>query len=137
MLASLLRAGLTPETVSAAFTREDADAYINTNTYIAGTALLFSNCNAFVSAGTTQDLTGVAVVLRVGNEYTNFVYSATVASAANGAFWGLINIPTFPQLNVPVQLTTTVQIQCTLTNAATAFTYRGSKLLTVRAGLAR
>jgi hypothetical protein len=128
------KAGLTPETLTAEYNREDADTYINTNTYLSGTTLLFTNCNALVSTGVTQDLTGVSVLLRVGNETTNTLYAATVDSGT-GLFWALLYIPTHSQLDVPVQLDATVRIQCTLTNATTTFTYRGSKLLTTRAGL--
>lgn len=136
LLCLTARAGLDPETLSTVYNREDADGYVNTNTYLSGTSLLLTNCYALISNGTTQDLTGVSVVLRVGNEYTNFVYAGTVADATSGSFWGLINIPSHAQLAVPVQVETTVRLQCTLTNSTgTAFTYRGSKLLTVRSGL--
>lgn len=127
-------AGLAPETLTTEYNRDDGDAFINTNTYLSGTTLLFTNCVALVSAGVTQDLTGVSVLLRVGNETTNTLYVAT-ADSVTGFFWALLQIPTHAQLDVPVQLDATVRIQCTLTNATTTFTYRGSKLLTVRAGL--
>lgn len=137
LLCSTAMAGLDPETLSLTYNRADADTYVNTNTYLSGTSLLLTNCYALVSTGTTQDLTGVFIVLRVGNEHTNFVYSGSVASAASGSFWGLVAIPSHAQLSVPVQIDTTVRVQCTLTNSTgTAFTYRGSKLLTVRSGLA-
>lgn len=136
LLCFTAHAGLDPETLSTVYNRADADGYANTNTYLSGTSLLLTNCYALISNGTTQDLTGVSIVLRVGNEYTNFVYSGAVLEAAAGSFWGLISIPTHAQLAVPVQVETTVRLQCTLTNSVgTAFTYRGSKLLTVRSGL--
>lgn len=129
-------AGLDPEMVSVNYTRDTGDEYANTNVYLSGTTLLFTNCIAFTTGSSTQNLTGVSVVLRVGNEKTNFTYSATTASAALGTFYGLVSLPSHRDMGVPVEIETVLRVQCTLTNAAgTSFTYRGSKLLTVRSGL--
>lgn len=129
-------AGLSPETIAVAFNRDEGETYANTNTYISGTTLLFTNCTALVSAGVTQDLTDVFVVLRIGNDKTNYTYAASSSSPTNGSFYGLVTIPTHAALVVPVEVETQVRVQCTLTNAAgVSFTYRGSKLLTVRSGL--
>lgn len=136
LLALPALAGLVPELLTVDYSRETGDAAPNTNVYVSGTSLQLTNCVALISPGVTQDLTSVFVVLKVGNENTNFTYAATVTDATDGRFSGLVTLPTHAQLNVPVELETDIRVQCTLTNAAgTVFTYRGSKLLTVRSGL--
>lgn len=72
-------AQLVPETVSVSFTREGGDVYANTNSYIMGSTILFTNCLAFAGPGVK------VLVIAVSLERTWATAAGTMATA-NAAF---------------------------------------------------
>ena len=108
-------AGLVPDSFSNTWFRTtQAPSYMSTNQYLTGTTYLLSN--NFVTCAdniSTQDLTGLGIVLRVGNATTNLVFYGTTTYPTLGLFNCSFVIP---PLTVTSQRPTLANVQLTLTN---------------------
>jgi len=149
MLAGLIYADLSPETITnLVYTRGEAAASV-AGLYMTGTSLLLTNCIAKNEAGAAQDLTGIGGYVKVGNSVTSFTYAVTAIVAGSGTWWASCTIPTASQL-VPTNIvystvlnfmqspkpSTAVTLELTLTNATgRVYTYTGGKLITTQSAL--
>ena len=152
--------GLMPETIALSYTRPAPSYYVNTNIYLTGSTVLFTNCTAYQSGMVSytpsnvvvgpitnvvivtndtrvvQDLTGLSVLLRAGNTVTNFSYNCSLDNATGGTFWVQAQLPTSTQLVLDPTALGNLRIQCTLTNAAgLSYSYRGDQYLYIRTPL--
>jgi hypothetical protein len=141
------RADLTPEMLTITWARTDAVVTV-ANTYLTGSQLLLTNCQALASSGAAQDLTGLGGYVKVGNSVTSLTYQITAQDATNGTFTAALTLPTAAQMS-PTNLTystlllfyttpvpdTYLRLQLSLTNATTAFTYLGDRKLATRSAL--
>ena len=133
-------AGLIPDTITLTWSRTDLSDYADkTNIYLSGVTYRLTNCVANVSSavGTNtpavaQDLTGLTVILRVGDGGTNVAYVGHPAADTNGLFSADIQFPRW--LPGPSRSTTGqegIELKISDTNAGTTVTYKARKLFTV------
>ena len=145
-------ANLSPETISLSYIRPQTSQYVNTNVYLAGSTVVFTNSKVSVSGSLSytystntltwttndtrvaQDLTGLIVLLKIGNSKTNIDVTATNDVATNGTFWTTATLPTYEQLQLSDTQPGNLRIQCTLSNSTSGltYTYRGDQYLYVR-----
>lgn len=118
---------LDPQSCTVTNIRQEADGYISSYEYFQNQTLLFTNCVAFSdsSGSVRQDLTGVAVIVKLGNSTSCSTNVATAQVATNGTWWLTLTLPTN-------NAAPTVVVQ--LTNSATVYTYP-SKILKTRPSL--
>ena len=154
-------AGLLPDTIALNYIRPQSSQYVNTNVYLAGSTITFTNCKASLSGtliyGTSnviagpvtnlvwytndtrvaQDLTGLVVYLKLGNSKTNFNVVATNDVNTNGTFFVTTALPTAEQLQLSDTIPGNLRIQCTLSNTTggLTYTYRGDQYLFIRTPL--
>ena len=136
-------AALVPDTITLTWAREDVDAAGDTNSaavYLTGITYRMTNCQALVSAAistnvasVTQDLTGLTITVRCGDERTNAAYAGHIQDATNGTFSADVSFPRWP-LGPSRAATAVMGIQLTLadTNANTTMTYKARKTFTLR-----
>lgn len=131
-------AGLDPDTITLTWVRSDVSAVAATNApYLSGVTYRLTNCVALISSiggtnNTPQDLTGLTVTVRVGDDTTNIAYTATAQSGTNGLFDTDITFPAW----TPGPTRSTVgqegiQLTITDTNTSVSITYRARKLFSI------
>jgi hypothetical protein len=88
-------AGLVPDTITLTWTRNDLTTAADTNNvYLSGvTYRLTNNLVCGATTATTQDLSGLTISLRVGDEGTNRVFSGLSPLGTNGLFNADITFP--------------------------------------------
>ena len=149
-----VQAGLNPELIALTYSRPYGSQYVNTNVYLAGSAITFTNCKVCLSGALSysfytnamtnivwvtndtriaQDLTGLGINLKLGNSKTNITAIATTDVATNGTFFVTISVPTYDQLQLSDTSPGNLRIQCTVTNATgLSYVYRGDQYLYIR-----
>ena len=70
----------------------DTVAAISTQTFCAGTSILFTNCVFLSTTGTVLPLSGVSVSLKIGTFQASDSYTGTV-NAASSNWWALARVP--------------------------------------------
>ena len=128
LLASVSLADIIPDIFTFTWNRSDGSTYGDTNTWLTGVTYLLTN-NIVMSATTTQDLTGIGIEIRAGNNTVNSLFAGTVVDAANGTFSCRFS---FPSPNATTAQGMPVYLQLSLTNSTgTRVTYKGQKQFTV------
>lgn len=89
---------LDPQRVAVTNIRDEAeDLYVSQTEIVRGRPILFTNCLAYSGSATSsapQDLTGLALYLRVGLPETSHVFTAAAQLATAGAWWCSFTMPT-------------------------------------------
>jgi hypothetical protein len=103
---------------------------INTNIWFTGTTYALTNNFIMTSSGAIQDLTGIGVEFRIGDNVSNLVFygASSLADASNGLTHCIFTIPSSAPSSIRTML---INIQLTLTNGTTRSTFRGTKQLYV------
>jgi len=101
-----------PANVTIRNVRGESVSAIASESYYEGSTLMFTNCICLSdTAGiVTQGLDGVTVTLNVGTTVTNVEYDGIVDSG--NASWGI-------SITVPTNITGTINVQTTITDANT------------------
>jgi len=114
-LATVALCDLVPDLITAQFYRTNAVASVSSDSYYKGSTVRFTNCVAYASGGATQDLTSVAVLVRIGDSSTNLQSVLSAMIATNGTFAGNATIPAVGG--------TSMRVQLRLTNSTTLYIY--------------
>jgi len=124
LLASVSLADIIPDMFTFTWNRTDVSAAGDTNTWLSGVTYLLTN-NIVMSSTTTQDLTGLGIEIRAGNNIINSLFTGTVVNADNGTFSCLFS---FPSPNATTAQGMPVYLQLSITNGTgTRVTYKGQK----------
>jgi len=86
-------AGVTPRSVTITNSVTDTVAAVSASTYQAGSSLLFTNCVLKGAGGTTMDVAGVTVTVKIGTFDAAASYTATTNTVSSN-WWALVTIPT-------------------------------------------
>jgi hypothetical protein len=127
-------AGLVPDTISLTWTRNDLTTAADTNSvYLSGVTYRMTNnlvCGA--TTATTQDLSGLTITLRVGDEGTNRVFAGSSPLGTNGLFNCDITFPPWTASQSASAIGQGgIQLTLTDTNANVSVTYKARKLFYV------
>jgi hypothetical protein len=104
-LACVATAELVPELLTAAFYRTNVVASVKASTYYKGSTVRLTNCVAYASGGTTQNLSGITVTVRIGDSATNLQTTCTAYDLGAGKFCADANIPRAGGSAMRVQVT--------------------------------
>ena len=118
-----------PDSFSNTWTCSDSTGYMDTNTWLTMTTYMLTNNIVMVNANTTQDLTGLGIEIRAGDNVTNRLFRGVVLDGPNGRFSCPFMIPTTSPNSVR-QILASVQLAIT-NSVGDRKIYRGQKQLTV------
>lgn len=108
-------AELVPELLTVSWYRTNAVASVAASTYYKGSTVRLTNCTAYAASGAIQDLTGVGILVRIGDSATNLQATATAQIATNGTFSCTATIPGAGG--------SAMRVQIKLTNSAAIYIY--------------
>ena len=115
VLCALSAFALEPASLSIVSLREEQVANASEADFYSGAPLLLTNCIAYSGITTNsprQNLTNLAVIVKLGTMTNNIVYTGTVANATGGTWWARIDsVPTnWDSPKLFLQLTNTTDV---------------------------
>lgn len=115
LIATASLAELVPELLTVSWYRTNAVSTVAASTYYKGSTLRLTNCTAYAASGAIQNLTGLGILVRVGDSATNLLAIGAAQIATNGTFSCTAAIPATGG--------SAMRVQVKLTNSAAIYIY--------------